>query len=741
MLEGQDTSADGAAGGGGYGAANDAGAAATPAGAMTDTGLVCLSQLLGFHERQVDPAQLKHRLGSDRAATLDDLVRLSRRAGVKAKTASLRTDQLADAPLPGIVELEGPDGEVVFALLGGVRDGQVLIQIPGEAPEPLSMGDFEGMWTGRALLMTTRTAAGGGLRKFDVTWFIPSLIRYRGLLGDVLIASFVLQLFALATPLFFQVVIDKVLVHRGLTTLNVLIIGLVAIILFETILGGLRAYTFSHTTSRVDVELGSKLYRHLLNLPLAYFEQRRVGDTVARVRELETIREFLTSSAATMVIDLLFTFVFLAVMFLYSKILLLIVLGAILAYVLISVIITPILRRRIEERFRRAAESQAFLVESVTAVQTLKASAVEPQMQRRWETMLAGYVRSSFDANLLGIWGGQAIQGVNKIQMALILFFGAQLVIAGSMTVGALVAFNMLAGRVAEPVLRLSQLWQQFQEARVGVDRLGDILNTPEEANASGSRTALPSLRGAVTFDDVTFRYRPGGREVLRRVSLDIEPGEVVGVVGPSGSGKSTLAKLVQRLYVPESGRVLIDGVDLAQVDPTWLRRQVGVVLQENILFNRTVRDNVAITDPGMGMDRVERACRLAGAHDFVLELEHGYDTVLEERGSNLSGGQRQRLAIARALASDPSMLIFDEATSALDAESEAIIQANMADMAKGRTVLIIAHRLASLRHCDRIVTMEAGVITEEGTHRELLAAGGRYASLWREQVGSMTAE
>lgn len=699
---------------------------------LQDEGFWALSLMLGFIELPVDAAQMRHQLGSDQPSKLEDLTRMARRAGARAKQTKIPFRRLEDAPFPAIAEtLEGG-----FLILGAVRDGRALIQRSFGQPEEVDVAALPDLLTGRFLLMTSRVAGIGEDRKFDVTWFIPALVRYRGLIGDVLAASFVLQLFALATPLFFQVVIDKVLVHQGLTTLNVLIVGLIAIILFETMLGGLRSFLFTHTTSRVDVELGAKLYRHLLNLPLAYFEARRVGDTVARVRELETIREFLTSSAATLVIDLLFTFVFLAVMYFYSPMLLLIVLIAIVCYILISGILTPPLRRRIDERFQRGAESQAFLVESVTAVQTLKAAAIEPQMQTRWEKLLSGYVRSSFNANVLGIWGGQSIQAVNKISGAVVLFVGATLVIEGRLTVGELVAFNMLSGRVAEPVLRLSQLWQQFQEARVGVHRLGDILNTPEEASASGSRTSMPRLDGQIIFDDVVFRYRPGAREVLRRVNLEIRPGEVLGIVGPSGSGKSTLAKLVQRLYVPESGRILIDGVDLALIDPSWLRRQIGVVLQENILFNRSVRDNIAIADPGMSMEQVVQAAQLAGAHDFILELPEGYDTQLEERGGNLSGGQRQRIAIARSLAADPRMLIFDEATSALDAESEAIIQANMSAMSEGRTVLIVAHRLSTLRHADRIITMEAGVVTESGTHDELLAAGGRYASLWNEQMG-----
>ena len=694
-----------------------------------DGGLACLALVLGFLQIPTDVEQLRHAVGTPHPDTAD-LTRLARRLGARATVRRIATDRLANTPLPLIAR--GPDGR--FFLVASVSEQIALIQIVGRPPEAIDLAELATRWTGEALLLTTR-AGSSSIGKFDVTWFIPALIKYRGLIGEVLAASLVLQLFALATPLIFQVVIDRVLVHKGVTTLNVLAVALISVITFDTALGGLRAYLFTHTTSRVDVELGSKLYRHLLGLPLAYFESRRVGDSVARVRELDTIREFLTSSSVTLVIDLLFTFIFLAVMWLYSPGLLLIVLVAIVAYAVICATITPALRRRIDERFRRGAETQALLVESVSGIQTLKAAAVEPQMQARWEKMLAAYVQTGFKAARLNIWGGQAIQLVNKVTTALILFFGAKLAIEGKMTVGELVAFNMLAGRVSEPVLRLAGLWQQFQEARVGLSRLGDILNTPIEAEFSPSRSALPQIRGQVRFDDITFRYRPGGREALRRVTLELTPGEVLGIVGPSGSGKSTLTKLVQRLYVPESGRVLVDGVDLALVDPAWLRRQIGVVLQENLLFNRTIRENIALADQSLPAEAVMAAATIAGAHDFILELPEGYDTLVEERGANLSGGQRQRIAIARALITNPRILILDEATSALDAESEAIIQANMRSITRGRTVMIIAHRLSAIRGAGRIVTMEDGAVTEEGTHDSLLAAGGRYAQLWRLQM------
>src|SRR5229473_854537 len=565
---------------------------------------------------------------------------------------------------------------------------------------------------------------------------LGAIHKYRHLLGEVLVASFFLQLFALVSPLFFQVVIDKVLVHRTLSTLDVLVIGLVAIAIFETILGIMRTYLFAHTTNRIDVELGARLFRHLLALPVAYFQARRVGDSVARVRELENIRNFLTSSALTLVIDLSFTFVFLAVMFVYSPLLTFIVLAAFPFYIGISVLATPLFHRRLDEKFQRGAENQAFLVESVTGVETLKAMAVEPQMQRRWDEQLAAYVAASFRVLSLGNVASQAIQLVSKLVTVAILFFGAKLVIEGNLTVGELVAFNMLASRVSIPVLRLAQIWQDFHQARLSVERLGDILNSRPEPTIGSGRSALPPIRGEVTFEHVDFRYRIDGPEIMHDVSFRVPPGQIVGIVGPSGSGKSTLAKLIQRLYVPEAGRVLVDGVDLAAVDAAWLRRQLGVVLQEDMLFNRSVRDNIALADPAMPMEQIIAAASLAGAHEFVLQLPEGYDTLVGERGSSLSGGQRQRIAIARALVTDPRILIFDEATSALDYESERIIQDNMQKICERRTVFVIAHRLSTVRRADRIITIERGRITEDGTHDELMRSKGSYGNLHYLQAG-----
>jgi subfamily B ATP-binding cassette protein HlyB/CyaB len=697
-----------------------------------DPGLAALVMMLRHQGVAADAVQIRHRLSTP-AIGVPDMLRCAKDYGLKASTLTTGWSRLARTPMPALAVLK--DGS--YLVLGRIGEDKVLVQTPLEPrPHTLTREELEAIWSGRLVLMSKRRSLTDLARRFDVTWFLGALHKYRHRLAEVLLASFFLQLFGLVSPLFFQVVIDKVLVHRSISTLDVLMLGLVLVTAFETVLNILRTYVFSHTTNRIDVELGARLFRHLLALPIAYFQSRRVGDSVARVRELENIRNFLTGSALTLVIDLVFTLVFIAVMYVYSPLLTWIVLGSVPLYVAISAAATPLFRERLQEKFKRGAENQAFLVESVSGVETLKAMAVEPQMQRRWEDQLASYVTASFNVTSLGNVASNLVQVVSKLVMAAILYFGAKLVIDGGLSVGELVAFNVFAGRVSQPVLRLAQLWQDFQQARLSIDRLGDILNTAAEPTYNPQRASLPPVRGDLTFEHVGFRYRADGPEILHDVSLEIKAGQTVGVVGPSGSGKSTLAKLAQRLYVPESGRVLVDGVDLAQVDPAWLRRQMGIVLQENVLFNCSIRENIALSDPAIPMERIVAAARLAGAHDFILELPEGYDTIVHERGSSLSGGQRQRVAIARALVTNPRILILDEATSALDYESERIIQQNMRAIAKDRTVFIIAHRLSAVRHADRILTIDHGRIVEDGTHEQLVRSGGRYAGLYRTQAG-----
>jgi subfamily B ATP-binding cassette protein HlyB/CyaB len=685
-----------------------------------------------------DPEQLRHQFGAPGTLFGDtEILRAAKALGLKAGRLRSSWERLGATPLPAIALLKNGG----YVVLGRVDAEAVLLQDPRE-PKPvvLPRETFEQGWTGSLILLTRRVTDPSPDRRFGFAWFIPALLRYRRLLGEVLLASFFLQVFALLAPIFTQVVIDKVLVHNGLTTLHVLAVGMLALTLFEVILGGLRAYVLYHTSSRIDVELGTRLFRHLLALPLAYFEARRVGDTVARVRELENIRQFLTSSTVTLLVDVLFTGVFLAVMFFYSPLLTWIVLGVLPVFLILSVVATPIFRARLNERFNRGAENYSFLVESVNGIQTVKAMAVEPQMQRRWEEQLAGYVRASLRTVNIGNVAGQLGSFLNKVTLIAILWAGAYLVMRGDLTVGELIAFNMLAGRVTGPVLRIVQLWQDFQQAGVSVERLADVLNAPVEPSHRPTQTSLPTLTGHVVFENVTFRYRPDRPEVLRSVSFSVPAGKVIGMVGRSGSGKSTIAKLIQRLYIPEGGRILIDSLDLTQIDPAWLRRQIGVVLQENFLFNRSVRENIALADPGQPFEIVVQAARLAGAHDFILALPEGYDTVVGEHGCSLSGGQRQRIAIARALVTDPRILIFDEATSALDYESERIIQQNLAQICAGRTVFIIAHRLSTVQPADQIFVIDQGVIAEQGTHAELLGRNGHYTRLYGPSNGQPAA-
>ena len=704
-------------------------------GVSPDTGLTCLLILARFHDLPADGPQLRH-LYAQPGQTLSDteLLRAAKHLGLKAGVVETKWTKLPGTPFPAIAKLR----DASYTVLAQINGEKALIQDPVEGrPLVLSREQFESKWTGELLLFAKRAHLRPQDLKFDFTWFIPAIVKYRKFLGEVFIASFVLQLFTLLTPLFTQVVIDKVLVHKGFTTLHVLAIGMVALAIFDAVLGGLRTYLFAHTTNRIDVGLGAQLFRHVLALPLAYFEARRVGDTVARVRELEHIRQFLTSHSVTVVLDLLFTVVFLGVMWFYSHILTVVVMASLPLYALLSLAITPVIRARLHEKFNRGAENQSFLVEAINGIQTVKALAVEPPLLRKWEEQLAGYVRASFRATTLITVAGQIGGCIQKITTVAVLWAGAYRVIEGDLTIGQLIAFNMLSAQVTGPLLRLVNLWQEFQQVGISVQRLGDVLNTQSEPSYKPNRTTLPHVAGQVTFEDVTFRYRPDSSEVLKKISFSVAPGKVIGIVGRSGSGKSTIAKLIQRLYVPERGRILVDHVDLAQVDPAWLRRQVGVVLQENFLFNSTVRDNIALVDPGLGMEPVIQAAKLSGAHEFILDLPDGYDTVVGEHGCSLSGGQRQRIAIARALVANPRILIFDEATSALDYESEAVIQKNMAQICQGRTVFIIAHRLSTVRPAHRIYVVEKGEILEEGSHGDLVRANGFYTRLCDLQDGA----
>lgn len=599
--------------------------------------------------------------------------------------------------------------------------------------ESVPREQVEAVWDGQLWLVEPTPEA----ESFNLRWFIPAVWHYRKLLGEVLLASLVLQVLGLATPMLTQVIIDKVIVHESLSTLHVVAIALLGVGIFEAILGVIRLFVFTHTARRLDLSLSSQLFRHLLELPLAYFEARRVGDTVARAQELGNIRQFLTGTALTVVIDAVFMVVYLGLMLFYSPKLTLVSLAVIPALVGLMFFTTPLLRTWLNESFNRHADSQSFLVETVSGIHAVKAHAAQIPTRERWEGLFARYVRTNFRASTLSNVDGHVGQFLTNLSELLILWFGAMLVIEHHLTIGQLVAFQMLSGKAIAPLLHLAQLWQSFQQVLLSVDRIGDILNEAPEA-ASDTGLVLPPIQGQVSFEKLFFRYQPDLEDVLKGISIDLEPGIFVGIVGRSGSGKSTLSKLIQRLYHPRSGRVLLDGFDIKGANLRSLRQQIGVVLQDDFLFNGTVFDNITFNNADISPEQVVEAAKMAAAHDFITALPQGYETLIGERGTGLSGGQRQRLALARVFLSTAPILILDEATSALDSETERQILQNLQRVRNGRTVLMITHRFAPLKHADRILVLEKGVLIEQGSHEELLQQKGAYAVLYQQQQATV---
>jgi subfamily B ATP-binding cassette protein HlyB/CyaB len=700
-----------------------------------------VAQVASQHGVQTTAAQLAHQMALGSAVpTAEDLAQAAKTIGLKARIIHNPTaKRLRTIPVPAIIRVR--DG--TWAIFGiELKPNRFRLLDPvTKLQEELTIEEIlQRLDRDVILIAKSRQLAAEQLR-FGFSWFIPPLKRYWRPLTHVLVASFFISLFGLVRPLVFQLVVDKVLVSKSYSTLVVVISAMVLLAVFESVLKYLRTYTLNHTSNRIDVELGAKLFAHLIRLPISYFERRPAGAIVTRARELESVRRFLTDQGLLSAIDLLFIFIYIFVLFLYSPSLTWIVLLISPLYVIIGGLLRPTYRRLLKEKFRRWSKGQQLLVECVVGMQTLKAAAVEPIFQKLWEHRLSAYVKSGFQSAVRGAMAQNGVEFVTRISTALILFYGAQQVIGGTLTVGGLIAFIMIANRVTEPILRASQLYQSFQEVQISLEHLGDIFDAPVEDHSQSSTVLPPRGRGNIELKHVSFRYRPDLPEVVKDFSLAIEPGQVIGLVGPSGSGKSTVTKLLQRFHAPTSGEILFDGVDIATVDPAWLRRQLGVVLQENFLFNQTVHENIALARPEMPRAQVVRVARLAGADEFISKLPQGYDSVIEERGANLSGGQRQRIAIARALATDPVVLILDEATSALDYESELVIRNNMMQIAKGRTVIIIAHRLAAVRNCHRIVGMINGEIVETGTHDELRGRpDGLYARLWALQTDQVNA-
>ncbi len=693
-----------------------------------NTALIALEIVARLNQVDFDVRAVSREFGVTDAELLpEEVLRIAKKYGFRAKQKHLTLEEITGKyPLPAILILK--DGSYAIILKMAVEDKKALVVFPAEkkAGEKTFTG-LEEIGTGRFIIIKHRFLSSQAA--FGFKWFLTEIATYKRIIGEVLLGSFIVQLFGLITPLFTQVILDKVIVHRSMTTLDVLAVAFLAVTIFELLLNICRNYIFIHTASKLDAKLGAKLFVHLLALPLMYFEARQVGNIAARVRELDTIREFITNKAVSVIIDLFFSLVFVVVMTLYSVTLTLVVLGFVAVIAVIYVTITPELRRRLEEKFQMAAASNSYLVESVTGMQTVKSLAIEGSMQKRWEDRLGHYVRAGFRLAAMGNISGAVAGSIQKLMTISILFLGVKAVLNNELTIGQLIAFQMFAGQFSGPVLRLVNLWNEFQQALLSVDRLGDILNHPVEVSA-GKAITLPQVSGRIKFDKVSFAYNPDAPLVVNQVSFSVNPGTSVGIVGRSGSGKSTIAKLLQRLYLTHGGAIYIDEVDIRHMNPVWLRYNIGVVLQENYLFSGTIRENIALPRPEAPMEMIIEAARMAGAHEFISELPEGYDTLVGERGSSLSGGQKQRVAIARALITSPRILIFDEATSALDYQSERIINRNLAGIKKGRTTIIIAHRLSTIKNCDLIIAMDNGAIIEMGTHEELLKKQGYYYQL-----------
>lgn len=706
-----------------------------------DTGLACLAAVASHFSIPADIRQMERAYALEKGSVGSvEILRAARELKLKVRQyENVQPEKLANIPLPAIAKLKNGN----YVVIVGQSENRLGIIDPTMRTEPLEADKikFLNNWTGELILFTKRFQLAEKFTKFGFNWFMPIIFKYKQYFLQVLFISFLLQLFGLTAPFFTQVIIDKVLVHRSLDTLDVMVGGMLIIAVFQNWMTALRSYIFTHTTNKVDVMLSSRLFKTITALPLKYFEKWQVGEVVSRVGELENLRSFMTGSSLTIVLDIIFAVIYLAVMFCYSTVLSLVVMVILPLFVLLNVTIAPLYRRLINERFMIGAENRSFLIETITGMRTVKSMTVEHQFVRKYEEMLARYVKSVFAvinlANIAGSIGGF----LQQIFTLAILWVGAYYVMEGEITVGELIAFQMMAGQLIAPLMRLVNAWQYFQQARVSLDRLGDIMNEEVEPAFNPNRTTLPSLKGEIVLDKVNFRYSPDSDLVLKNVSLKIPPGLKIGIVGKSGSGKSTLTKLIQRLYLTEGGRILIDGVDIAQVEPAWLRRQIGVVLQDNFLFGGTIEENIAIACPNATHEQIVAAAELAGAAEFINTLQHGYDTFVGERGSLLSGGQKQRISIARALLSDPRVLIFDEATSALDYESEKTILDNLDTIAHGRTTLMIAHRLSTIKNAQAIIVMDKGQIVEVGSHEQLLQKRGHYYNLYSVQNQRSAAE
>ena len=650
--------------------------------------------------------------------------------GLLVSAAKIPSRSISRMNTPCIIPWNGS-----YAIVVRTHAEGIVLASPADGWVRVGLKEIEEKFSqGLEVLLMERTTSTPENR-FGISWFWPAIKRYRSILIQVLGASFVVQLFTLANPLLIQVIIDKVINQRSLDTLQVLGIALVFVTVMEGVLGSLKTFLFTDTTNRIDMRLGAEIIDRLLRLPLGYFDKRPVGELGTRIAELEKIRNFLTGQGLMTVLDAIFSIIYIGVMLIYSWVLTIVALIVLPIQIGLTLAGSPIIRRQIRDVATDNAKTQSHLVEVLSGIQTVKAQNVEMVSRWKWQNFYSKYISRTFDKTLTGTALTQSSQVLQKLSQLLVLWVGASLVLDGQLTLGQLIAFRIISGYVTQPLLRLSSIWQNIQELRVSFERLADIVDTPEESDdADRSKIPLPPVDGNVTFEDLSFKFSPAAPDVLKNINLEIQSGTFVGIVGQSGSGKSTLMKLLPRLYSPNQGKITIDGYDIDKVELYSLRRQVGIVPQEPLLFSGAISDNIALANPDASNDDIVNASKLAEAHDFIMRLSEGYSTSVGERGASLSGGQRQRIAIARTLLTRPQLLIMDEATSALDYETERKVCENLLDGLKNQTVFFITHRLSSIRRADLIVMMHDGAIAELGSHEDLMAARGRYYALYRQQ-------
>jgi subfamily B ATP-binding cassette protein HlyB/CyaB len=653
------------------------------------------------------------------------------------------TPQLAQVPAEAINRIKAPvmiKWQDSFAIIYSITEQELVIATPEQGLMRKRIPQFKEIWgeSGEVLLLQAPQVE--QKEQFSFWWFVPALMEHKTVFFEVLLASFFVQLFGLANPLISQVIIDKVLGQRSIDTLDILGAFLLGVALFEGLLNGLRTFLFIDTSNRIDVKLSAEVIDHLLRLPQNYFDNRRVGDLVYKFSMMGQIREFMTSTALTVVLDAVFSVVYVAVMISYSIQLTFVSLAVVPILGLMIILINPLVLRLIKQRNNRFADSQSYLVEVVTGIQTVKAQNIELKSRWEWSSRYAKYITASFKTIITGTAAGTISSFLNQVGNLAQLWVGAYLVLGNEITLGQLIAFRIISGNVTGSLLRFVSVWQSFQEVSMSIDMLKDVVDTPTEtSDEDRNNIPLPAVQGQVTYEEVSFRFLESGPLQLANVNLEFPAGSFVGIVGGSGSGKSTAMKMLQRLYPPLSGRIFIDGYDIAKVELYSLRSQLGVVLQDTLLFNCSVQENIALSNPDASTDEIVRAAKLAVAHDFIMSLPAGYNTVVGERGASLSGGQRQRLAIARTILQNPKLLILDEATSALDYHSERQVCNNLAEAFAGRTVFFITHRLTTIQNADIIIMMDQGSVVERGTHKELMALKGRYYCLFQQQESSNT--